>query len=191
MREEPPIGPSGEVHRFWFKDLSETAVLLQEKVVATGALKLARGLLRKGKGMTGQFHDYNLSDDVFRLLEAQELSCAKDDDRCDDLGAEDAHPRSPAVQSSQRRGHRRPFEVADADSDECGARQVLVGLRRLGLNAGLAHRLGGEGTAYGPGIGVGDVPSSDAVVEVLESCPVLLAESEAASSSSPRPWVRR
>lgn len=47
--------------------------------------------------------------------------------------------------------------------------QVLVELRRLGLNAGLAHRLGGEGTAYGPGIGVGDVPSSDAVVEVLES----------------------
>ncbi|MDN5898661.1 MAG: NADP-dependent oxidoreductase [Brachybacterium sp.] len=47
--------------------------------------------------------------------------------------------------------------------------QVLVGPRRLGLNAGLAHRLGGEGTAYGPGIGVGDVPSSDAVVEVLES----------------------
>lgn len=47
--------------------------------------------------------------------------------------------------------------------------QVLVELRRLGLNAGLAHRLGGEGTAYGPGIGVGDVPSSDAVVEVLKS----------------------
>lgn len=61
------------------------------------------------------------------------------------------------------------FTVAESDTGECGAGQVLVGLRRLGLNAGLAHRLGGEGTAYGPGIGVGDVPSSDAVLEVLES----------------------
>ncbi|MDO5737209.1 MAG: NADP-dependent oxidoreductase [Propionibacteriaceae bacterium] len=61
------------------------------------------------------------------------------------------------------------FMVAEVDVAECGDGQVLVGLRRLGLNAGLAHRLGGEGTAYGPGIGIGDVPSSDAVVEVLES----------------------
>lgn len=61
------------------------------------------------------------------------------------------------------------FTVVEADVGECGEGQVLVGLRRLGLNAGLAHRLGGEGTSYGPGIGVGDVPSSDAVVEVLES----------------------
>lgn len=61
------------------------------------------------------------------------------------------------------------FTVADGEIDDCGEGQVVVGLRRLGLNAGLAHRLGGEGTAYGPGIGVGDVPSSDAVVEVLES----------------------
>lgn len=61
------------------------------------------------------------------------------------------------------------FTVAEADAGECGDGQVLVGLRRLGLNAGLARRLGGEGTAYGPGIGVGDVPSSDAVVEILES----------------------
>lgn len=60
-------------------------------------------------------------------------------------------------------------KVAQADVGQCGDGQVLVGLRRLGLNAGLAHRLGGEGTAYGPGIGIGDVPSSDAVVEVLKS----------------------
>ncbi|MEO7587403.1 MAG: NADP-dependent oxidoreductase [Arachnia sp.] len=61
------------------------------------------------------------------------------------------------------------FAVVEGDVGECGDGQVLVRMRRLGLNAGLAHRLGGEGTAYGPGIGVGDVPSSDAVVEVLES----------------------
>ncbi len=57
----------------------------------------------------------------------------------------------------------------DAAVGEPAPGQVLVGTRRLGLNAGLAHRLGGPGTAYGPGIGVGDVPTSDAVVEVLES----------------------
>ncbi|XAS77602.1 NADP-dependent oxidoreductase [Dermatophilaceae bacterium Sec6.4] len=61
------------------------------------------------------------------------------------------------------------FGVFDTDTDAPADGQVLVGLRRLGLNAGLAHRLGGEGTAYGPGVGVGDVPASDAVVEVLES----------------------
>ncbi|QCB52266.1 NADP-dependent oxidoreductase [Rhodococcus sp. PAMC28707] len=61
------------------------------------------------------------------------------------------------------------FGVFDKDVASPTKTQVLVGVRRLGLNAGLAHRLGGEGTAYGPGIGVGDVPSSDAVVEVLES----------------------
>ena len=61
------------------------------------------------------------------------------------------------------------FAVVETDTEECGDGQVLVGLRRLGLNAGLAHRLGGPGTAYGPGIDAGDVPSSDAVVEVLES----------------------
>ncbi len=61
------------------------------------------------------------------------------------------------------------FRVTDAEVPDLEAGQVLVRLLRLGLNAGLAHRLGGEGTSYGPGIGVGDVPASDAVVEVLKS----------------------
>lgn len=61
------------------------------------------------------------------------------------------------------------FETADAEVAPPRSGQVLVGLRMLGLNAGLAHRLGGEGTAYGPGVGIGDVPASDAVVQVLES----------------------
>ncbi len=59
------------------------------------------------------------------------------------------------------------FAVRDAEVPEPKGSQVLVGLRLLGLNAGLASRLGAEGTSYGPGIDVGDVPSSDAVVEVL------------------------
>lgn len=61
------------------------------------------------------------------------------------------------------------FGITNADCDAPGTGQVRVALRRLGLNAGLARRLGGAGTAYGPGIGVGDVPASDAVVEVLDS----------------------
>lgn len=61
------------------------------------------------------------------------------------------------------------FGVFDAETGSPNPGQVLVGLRRLGLNAGLAHRLGGKGSAYGPGIGIGDVPASDAVVEILES----------------------
>lgn len=61
------------------------------------------------------------------------------------------------------------FGTFDTEVGAPRSEQVLVGLRRLGLNAGLVHRLGREGTAYGPGIDVGDVPASDAVVEVLES----------------------
>ena len=62
------------------------------------------------------------------------------------------------------------FEVAEAGAvPELTDGHVLVGIRRLGLNAGLANRIGGSDTAYGPGIGVGDVPASDAVVEVLAS----------------------
>ena len=62
------------------------------------------------------------------------------------------------------------FEVVEAGAaPELLDGHVSVGLRRLGLNAGLANRIGGSDTAYGPGIGVGDVPASDAVVEVLAS----------------------
>ncbi|MEO5724463.1 MAG: NADP-dependent oxidoreductase [Ilumatobacteraceae bacterium] len=61
------------------------------------------------------------------------------------------------------------FAVVDVTSPPTvGSGNVLIGLRRLGLNAGLATRLGGPGSAYGPGIAIGDVPASDAVVEVLD-----------------------
>ena len=61
------------------------------------------------------------------------------------------------------------FETVDAEAAAPDTGQVLVGLRMLGLNAGLAHRLGGPATAYGPSVEIGDVPASDAVVEVLDS----------------------
>ncbi|MEO5901999.1 MAG: hypothetical protein ABIR68_17975 [Ilumatobacteraceae bacterium] len=60
------------------------------------------------------------------------------------------------------------FAVVDIATPPIGSGEVLIGLRRLGLNAGLATRLGGPGSGYGPGVGIGDVPTSDAVVEVLE-----------------------
>jgi NADPH-dependent curcumin reductase CurA len=59
------------------------------------------------------------------------------------------------------------FAVRDAQVPDPVGDQVLVGLRLLGLNAGLASRMGAPGTSYGPGIDVGDIPTSDAVVEVL------------------------
>ncbi|WP_371793368.1 NADP-dependent oxidoreductase [Streptomyces sp. NBC_01471] len=62
------------------------------------------------------------------------------------------------------------FEVAGTGAPPTpGAGQVLVALRRLGLNAGMATRIGAAGTPYGPGLTIGSVPESDAVVEVLVS----------------------
>lgn len=77
------------------------------------------------------------------------------------------------------------FEIVDADVDEPSSGQVQVRLRRLGLNAGLAHRLGGEGTGYGPGIGVGDVPASDGVVEVVHSASADVQPGDLAVRTSP------
>ncbi len=77
------------------------------------------------------------------------------------------------------------FAVRDVDVPEPRQGQVLVGVRRLGLNAGLASRLGAEGTSYGPGIGVGDVPASDAVVEVLRSGSDAWQQGELAVRTSP------
>ena len=63
--------------------------------------------------------------------------------------------------------------------------EVLVRLRRLGLNAGLANRIGGPDTDYGPGIHPGDVPASDGVVEVLQSRTDAFKEGELAVRKSP------
>ena len=65
------------------------------------------------------------------------------------------------------------------------AGQVRVRVRQLGLNAGLAHRIGGAETAYGPGIGVGDVPASDAVLEIIESNHSDFSQGDLAVGKSP------
>lgn len=61
------------------------------------------------------------------------------------------------------------FRVEPVAVPELRDGQVKVRLRRLGLNAGLANRIGGPDTTYGPGINPGDVPGSDGVMEILES----------------------
>lgn len=61
------------------------------------------------------------------------------------------------------------FRVEPVDVPELCDGQVKVRLRRLGLNAGLANRIGGTDTTYGPGLNPGDVPGSDGVMEILES----------------------
>ena len=77
------------------------------------------------------------------------------------------------------------FGVFDAEVGSPEAGEVLVRVRRLGLNAGLAQRIGGAGTAYGPGIGVGDVPASDAVLEIIESNDTAFRQGDLAIGKSP------
>ncbi len=79
----------------------------------------------------------------------------------------------------------RNFRVTAAVVPEPAPGQVLVRLRRLGLNAGLANRIGGPDTDYGPGIHPGDVPASDGVVEVLQSRSSGFREGELAVRKSP------
>lgn len=79
----------------------------------------------------------------------------------------------------------RNFKVVPANVPPLGPGQVVVRLRRLGLNAGLANRIGGPDTAYGPGIRPGGVPASDAVVEVLDSRSDAFATGELAIRKSP------
>lgn len=79
----------------------------------------------------------------------------------------------------------RDFRIATAHLPELGEGQVLLRLRRLGLNAGLANRIGGPDTAYGPGISPGDVPASDGVVEVVESRSEVFKPGDLAVRKSP------
>ena len=42
------------------------------------ARKLAVGLLRKGGGMFARFHDYNLADDLFSVIDARSTDASAD-----------------------------------------------------------------------------------------------------------------
>lgn len=77
------------------------------------------------------------------------------------------------------------FTIEQVGVPELGSGEVLVRLRRLGLNAGLANRIGGADTDYGPGIHPGDVPASDGVVEVLQSRNKAFKEGDLAVRKSP------
>lgn len=77
------------------------------------------------------------------------------------------------------------FDTFDVEVGSPEAGEVRVRVRRLGLNAGLAHRIGGTATAYGPGIGVGDVPASDAVLEIIESNDTAFRQGDLAVGKSP------
>lgn len=77
------------------------------------------------------------------------------------------------------------FGVFDAEVGSPEAGEVRVRVRRLGLNAGLAQRIGGSRTAYGPGIGVGDVPASDAILEIIESNDTAFQQGDLAVGKSP------
>ncbi|THJ66178.1 NADP-dependent oxidoreductase [Arthrobacter echini] len=63
------------------------------------------------------------------------------------------------------------FEVVQTEIDTAlGDGQVLVKALRFGLNAGLANRIsGGSGPSTRTQMAVGEVPQSDAVMEVIES----------------------
>ena len=79
----------------------------------------------------------------------------------------------------------RHFRIETRQVPEPHEGQVLVRLRRLGLNAGLANRIGGPDTPYGPSIKAGDVPASDGVVEVLESRSAAFKPGDLAVRKSP------
>lgn len=57
---------TGDVIGLDFEHPSDVARLLDDPEIAAGARRLALGLLRKGRGMFGRFHDFNLADAVFR-----------------------------------------------------------------------------------------------------------------------------
>ena len=58
----------GDVQRIWFDSPERPAALLGQRAVMRAARTLAVGLLRKGNGLFGRFHDYNLADEIFATL---------------------------------------------------------------------------------------------------------------------------
>ncbi|EFV11809.1 GIY-YIG nuclease family protein [Segniliparus rugosus] len=74
-RLRPLSGPgkyrtSGPVQRLYFDgDPDAICEFLLYPAIADGARKLAMGLLRKGRGMQSKYHDHNLADSIFEVLE--------------------------------------------------------------------------------------------------------------------------
>ncbi|MFT3889092.1 MAG: GIY-YIG nuclease family protein [Arachnia sp.] len=68
--ERASYGPVGDIRRLRFEHWGAVSRLFGSEVVTEAARELAMGLLRKGSGMFGRFHDYNLADDVFGYLES-------------------------------------------------------------------------------------------------------------------------
>lgn len=68
--EKGSYQPVGNVEQIHFGCYGTLTKLLETPVIARAARHLAMGLLRKGPSMFARFHDYNLSDEVFRYLAA-------------------------------------------------------------------------------------------------------------------------
>lgn len=66
--------PTGQVLNIPFHRFGTVPEMLANPRISGPARELSMGLLRKGPGMFGRFHDYNLSDDVFVALSAHALS---------------------------------------------------------------------------------------------------------------------
>ena len=59
----------GEVAFVEFGDFIQLQAILAHKRWLEATRSLAMGLLRKGTGIFGRYHDYNLSDSIFRTIE--------------------------------------------------------------------------------------------------------------------------
>lgn len=59
----------GRVYRLPFRSAAEVGAFMEDPVVLQAARQLAIGLLRKGNGLFGRFHDYNLADSIFVRLD--------------------------------------------------------------------------------------------------------------------------
>lgn len=66
----------GEVTRIFFAEPSDLTELFLDPDVEKAATKLSVGLLRKGTGLFGRFHSYQLADDVFGWIQRQSMNDA-------------------------------------------------------------------------------------------------------------------
>jgi hypothetical protein len=69
---------TGPVSRIQFDGVDALNALLRDETLVRMARKLAVGLLRKGGGMFARFHDYNLADDLFSVIDARSTDASAD-----------------------------------------------------------------------------------------------------------------